>query len=465
MQYYLAVDIGASSGRHILSHIEDGKIVLEEIHRFQNGMIEKDGHLVWDSNQLFKEIVEGMKQCKKLGKIPSSMGVDTWGVDFALLDENDHLIGDTVGYRDKRTQGMDKQVYEQIKEEALYERTGIQKAIFNTIYQLMALKTEQPEQLKKAKTLLLMPDYFHYLLTGKKAAEYTNASTTQLLNPETKDWDYELIDLLGYPKEIFREIKLPGFHLGEIKEELQKEVGYSCEVVLPATHDTGSAVMAVPSNSEDVLYISSGTWSLMGTELKRADCSKESCKLNLTNEGGYDYRFRYLKNIMGMWMINSARNELAKEVSFAEICSKAANEKISSIVDANDDRFLAPKSMVKEVQKACEETGQQVPKGIVQVAAVIYHSLAECYAKTVNEIEQMTGIDYPCIHIVGGGCNAVYLNELTAKACKKTVYTGPVEATAIGNVTAQMIAAGELTDLKEARKCIFQSFPIHKFEV
>lgn len=464
MQYYLAVDIGASSGRHILSHLENGKIILEEIYRFSNGMVEVDGEKVWDSQKLFEDILTGMKKCYELGKIPVSMGIDTWAVDFALLDKEDHLIGKTVGYRDGRTKGMDQEVYKVISQDELYERTGIQKQIFNTIYQLMAVKMKKPQELADAKTMLLIPDYFNFLLTGRKVTEYTNASTTQLLHPKTKEWDFELIDMLGFPRDIFTEIKLPGTIVGELTEEIQKKVGFCCKVVLPATHDTGSAVVAVPSNEEDVLYISSGTWSLMGTELKEAICTKKSMEKNLTNEGGYDYRFRYLKNIMGMWMINSAKKEIADDMSYADICAMASKTTITSIVPANDDRFLAPKNMTEEVRAACRESGQQVPEGIAEVAAVIYHSLAKCYADTMNEIEEITGKNYDCIHIVGGGSNAVYLNELTAKACGKTVYTGPTEATAVGNVAAQMIAAGELADLKRARECIFHSFKIKKYE-
>lgn len=328
----------------------------------------------------------------------------------------------------------------------------------------MAVKMKKPQELADAKTMLLIPDYFNFLLTGRKVTEYTNASTTQLLHPKTKEWDFELIDMLGFPRDIFTEIKLPGTIVGELTEEIQKKVGFCCKVVLPATHDTGSAVVAVPSNEEDVLYISSGTWSLMGTELKEAICTKESMEKNLTNEGGYDYRFRYLKNIMGMWMINSAKKEIADDMSYADICAMASKTTIASIVPANDDRFLAPKNMTEEVKAACRESGQQVPEGIAEVAAVIYHSLAKCYADTMNEIEEITGKNYDCIHIVGGGSNAVYLNELTAKACGKTVYTGPTEATAVGNVAAQMIAAGELADLKSARECIFHSFKINKYE-
>ena len=463
-QYYLAIDIGASSGRHILGHMEDGKMVLEEIHRFPNGMREKDGHKCWDTEALFSAIVEGMKKCKEAGKIPVSMGIDTWAVDFVLLDKEDRMIGNAVGYRDSRTAGMDEKVYEIIPEESLYGRTGIQKQIFNTIYQLMAVKEQHPEALEQAESMLMIPEYFNFLLTGKKAAEYTNASTTQLVSPETKDWDYELIGMLGYPKRIFQKIEKPGTVLGSLTEELQREVGFDCKVILPATHDTGSAVMAVPTNEDNTIYISSGTWSLMGTELKEANCSAESKRHNFTNEGGYDYRFRYLKNIMGLWMIQSVRKELAPDQGFGEICEAASKTAITSLVDCNDDRFLAPENMTEEVQAACREKGEQVPEGIAEVASVIYNSLAKCYAQTITEIEEMSGVTYDSIHVVGGGANAAYLNELTAKATGKTVYAGPTEATAIGNLAAQIIAAGELSDLKAARNSVLKSFQIEKYE-
>lgn len=464
MKYYLGIDIGASSGRHMLGHVEDGQVVLEEIYRFYNGVSEVNGHLCWDLKQLFAEIKNGMKECAKAGKIPVSAGVDTWGVDFVLLDENDRVLGDTIAYRDSRTNGMDEEVYRLIPEKELYARTGIQKAIFNTVYQLMAVKKQQPQYLKQAKSLLMIPDYFHFLLTGNKVQEYTNATTGQLVNPKTNDWDYELMEILGYPKEIFQEIKMPGTFVGSLTEEVAKEVGFQCKIVLPATHDTGSAVMSVPSLTDDTLYISSGTWSLMGTEIRQANCSAESMAKNFTNEGGYDCRYRYLKNIMGLWMIQSVRKELAPEQGFGEICESASKETISSIVDANDDRFLAPKNMTKEVQNACRESGQAVPEGISQLAAVIYNSLAKCYAKTVEEIEAITGVVYPCIHIVGGGANADYLNRLTADACGKKVYAGPGEATAIGNIAAQMIAGGEFAGLMDARKAIMKSFDIALYE-
>lgn len=459
-RYYLAIDIGASSGRHMLASMKDGKMQLEEVYRFPNGMDDKNGTLCWDVDRLFAEIKNGLKKCKEIGKIPVSMGIDTWGVDYVLLDKDDKILGDTVGYRDSRTEGVDEKVYEVIPQDELYARTGIQKQIFNTVYQLMAVKESHPEYLERAESILMIPDYFHFLLTGVKKNEYTNATTGQLISPKTNDWDYELIDKLGYNSKMFRPVSMPGTVVGEFTEEVQKEVGFNCTVVLPATHDTGSAVLAVPTNDDDAVYISSGTWSLMGIERKEADCSMESMKANFTNEGGYDHRFRYLKNIMGLWMIQSVKKEFTENLSFAQICEMASKETIPSIVDCNDDCFLAPKSMIEAVQDFCRRTDQQVPESVGEIASVIYNSLAKCYGDTVEEIEEITGKKYSTIYVVGGGSNAGYLNELTAKYTGKKVSAGPSEATAIGNVIVQLLRDGVFKDLPEARTCVRESFDV-----
>ena len=459
-RYYLAIDIGASSGRHMLASMKDGKMQLEEVYRFPNGMDDKNGTLCWNVERLFTEIKNGLKKCKEIGKIPVSMAIDTWGVDYVLLDKDDRILGDTVGYRDSRTEGMDEKVYEVIPQDELYARTGIQKQVFNTVYQLMAVKEFHPEYLEQAESILMIPDYFHFLLTGVKKNEYTNATTGQLVSPKTNDWDYEMIDMLGYNSKMFRPVSMPGTVVGEFTEEVQKEVGFNCTVVLPATHDTGSAVLAVPTNDDDAVYISSGTWSLMGIERKEADCSMESMKANFTNEGGYDHRFRYLKNIMGLWMIQSVKKEFAEDLSFAQICEMASKETIPSIVDCNDDCFLAPKSMIKAVQDFCRGTGQQVPETVGEISSVIYNSLAKCYGDTVKEIEEITGKKYSTIYVVGGGSNAGYLNELTAKYTGKKVSAGPSEATAIGNVIVQMLHDGVFKDLPEARTCVRESFDV-----
>lgn len=459
-KYYLAVDIGASSGRHMLASMVDGRMKLEEIYRFPNGMDNVDGTLCWDVGRLFTEIKNGLKKCKELGKIPSFMGIDTWAVDYVLLDKEDKVLGGTVGYRDSRTNGMDEKVYETISLSALYARTGIQKQIFNTIYQLMAVKQSHPEYLEQAESMLMIPDYFDFLLTGVKKMEYTNATSTQLLDPRTNDWDYELIGMLGYNSKMFRPVSMPGTVVGNFTKEIQEEVGFDCTVVLPATHDTGSAVLAVPTNDDNAIYISSGTWSLMGIERKEADCSMASMQANFTNEGGYEHRFRFLKNIMGLWMIQSVKKEFEEDLSFAEICERASKENIASIVDCNDDCFFAPQSMIKAVQDFCTNTNQQVPQTVGEISAVVYNSLAYCYGETVKEIEAITGNTYDTIYVVGGGANAGYLNELTAKYTGKKVSAGPTEATAIGNIAVQMLQDGVFADLPAARTCIGKSFDI-----
>ncbi len=461
--YYLAVDIGASGGRHILAEKQGNKLLTEEVYRFDNEMVKKNGHLCWDVKLLFEEIKTGMKKCRELGKIPLSMGIDTWGVDFVLLDENERMLGDAVAYRDRRTEGVDRNVYKKISEADLYARTGIQKQDYNTIYQLEALKEQEPELLEKAEAMLLLPDYLHFLLCGVKKTEYTIATTTQLIDPRTRDWDWELIGCLGFPERIFQEIVPAGTVLGELNEELQREVGFSCEVTAPAAHDTGSAVLAVPSNDEKAVYLSSGTWSLMGVERPEPDCSEKSRELNFTNEGGYAYRYRYLKNIMGLWMIQSVKKEYHDRYSFGEFCTLAESCGIASIVDCNDASFLSPDSMCRAIAAFCEKSGQEIPGTPGEFARVIYRSLAAYYRDTIREIEDQVGFRCDKIHVVGGGANADYLNRLTVEMTGKRVLAGPIEATAVGNLMAQMLSHGEWASLQEARDCVRDSFAIKEY--
>ncbi len=463
-EYFLAVDIGASSGRHIIGYLDNGKFTVEEVYRFENGMEKRNGHLYWNVEKLSKEIVNGLKKCKEIGKIPKTMGIDTWGVDYVLLDKEGNVVGDTYGYRDSRTNGMDEEVYKIISEKDLYSRNGIQKMMFNTVYQLMAAKMQEPETLEAAESMLFMPDYFNFALTGIRQSEYTDATTGQLVNAQTKDWDWELIDMLGFPRKIFCKLNTPGTIVGPLKKEVADEVGFTCDVMQIASHDTASAVIAVPTLTGDSLYISSGTWSLLGTEIMEPICNEESMKMNFTNEGGYDYRFRYLKNIMGLWMIQSVRHEVNDAYSFAEICDMAEKEKdFPSRVNVNDDCFMAPENMTEEIKRYCRDTNQPVPETLGQVATVVYQSLAECYAEAFKNIETITGKKYDAVNIVGGGSNAAYLNELTAQKSGRTIYAGPGEGTAIGNLAVQMIEAGELKDLQDARNCIFDSFGVKKY--
>ena len=464
-QYYLAVDIGASSGRHMLSWVEDGQIYMEEIHRFSNGMMKKNGHLCWDYEKLFGDIVAGLKKCRELGKIPVSMGIDTWGVDYVLLDSDGMVLGDTYAYRDSRTDGMDELVSKIISPEDLYTRTGIQKQMFNTIYQLMAHKVQEPELLEKADKLLMVPDYLNFLLTGEAKSEYTEATTAQLVNPETKDWDYELLDILGIKTSMFVPLTTAGTCVGGLKKELTEEIGFNLEVMQVASHDTASAVMAVPSMGKETVYISSGTWSLMGVENTEANCSEACRQANFTNEGGYEYRYRFLKNIMGLWMIQSVRHEYDDKYSFAELCKMAETMKeFPSRVDVNDNAFFSPDSMIGAIQAYCEKSGQPVPHTPGEVAAVVYQSLADSYGQTVQEIEAITGKNYEVINIVGGGANADYLSQLTANSTGKPVYAGPTEATAIGNLAAQMLKAGVYESLEATQKGIFKSFAVKTFK-
>ena len=461
--YYLAIDIGASSGRHILFWLENGQMRMEEVYRFPNGMEEQNGSLCWNYSAMEQHILIGMRRCAEIGKIPVSVGIDTWGVDFVLLDAQDNILGETVGYRDRRTEGMDVLVSEVIPLEKLYARTGIQKAAYNTIYQLMAVKQTSPEQLGNAKTFLMVPDYFHWKLCGVKANEYTEATTTQLIDPAVCDWDRELIERLGYPVEIFQKVVQPGTVLGELTDEVSETIGYRCKVILPAAHDTASAILAMPSTDPDTVYISSGTWSLLGVELDAPDRSDSSRRNNFTNEGGFGGKTCYLTNIMGLWMIQSLRKELLEqgvELSFAELCTLAERESIPSIIPCNHDRFLSPDSMIGEIQRACAESEQMVPQTPAQLAAVVYHSLAACYGEAVSQLRESRGKSYNALSIIGGGGNAAYLNRLTAETTGCTVYAGPGEATAIGNAAAQMFSFGELNSVSEVRRCVRSSFDI-----
>ena len=476
MKYYLAIDIGASSGRHILGHVENGRMVLEEIYRFDNLQVHRNGHDCWDMENLWNGIIGGLKACGDLGKIPATVGIDTWGVDYVLLDENDKVLGDAVAYRDSRNEGMDNVVSKFISAEALYARTGIQKQPFNTIYQLMAQKLEAPEQVAAAKRLLMIPEYLNFLLTGVKKSEYTIASTSNLLDACKKDWDKELIEMLGLPVEIFGELCMPGESVGRLLPEIQAQVGFNTMVILPATHDTGSAFLAVPAKDDNAVYLSSGTWSLLGVENEVAITTPESHAANFTNEGGAWYRYRYLSNIMGLWMIQTVRREhngvsyvvgkeqrqaTGKKWSFPDLIAEAEKEEgFPSMVDVNASCFLAPESMIQAIKDECARTGQAVPETVGQIMQCVYTSLSVCYRDAIKALEGLTGKKYTSINIVGGGCQDGYLNRRTAQATGLTVFAGPVEGTAIGNLLVQMIAGGDLSDLAAARSAIRRSFEI-----
>lgn len=457
--YYLAVDIGASSGRHILGSVENGKIMLEEVYRFQNGMIEKNGHLCWDHEALAANVIAGMKKCAELGRIPSYMGIDTWGVDYVLLDAEGHVLGDAIGYRDARNGRAMADVDAIISQKELYERTGIQRLDYNTVYQLMADKRERPDILAAADKLLMIPDYLGFVLTGVAHQEYTNATTGSLVNLKTGEWDMEVIERLGYPKKLFGKLSMPCDVLGTLRDEIKNEVGYDITVIHPASHDTGSAVLAMPTNSENAIYLSSGTWSLMGIERKTPDASVASMEKSFTHEGGVNKRFRYLTNIMGLWIIQSIKKELGGKYSFNDLCDMAMKVGDTEYrINVNDSRFLAPKSMIGAINEACGTA--DMPLG--ELVCCVYHSLADYYAKAIADLKKLTGKPLDALHIIGGGSKDSYLSELTAARLDIPVYAGPTEATAIGNILAQMLSTGVFSSIPEAREAVFNSFDVKK---
>jgi len=459
-QPHLAIDIGASGGRHILGRLEDGTVRLEEVHRFPNGMVREGGSLCWDVDLIFREIITGMSKCAGSDKTPASVGIDTWGVDFILLDKNYRRVGPAVAYRDERTAGADAEVFKCIQEPELYARTGIQKQLFNTINQLMALKIKPPYFPGSAAYMLMMPDYLHYMLCGVAKTEYTIATTTGLVNAASKKWDDTVIGRCGFPRELFGEIAPAGTVLGALTDEAVKAVGYDCTVVLPPAHDTASAFLAVPAKSENSVYISSGTWSLIGVELNEPITSEAGRAANFTNEGGYDYRFRYLKNIMGLWILQSVHRELGDAVSVGELVALARASDFDGIVDVCEDRFFSPVNMAAEVREACREGGSPEPKDIGDMARCICRSLAVSYAKTVQDLQVITGRRFDAVNIIGGGSKNELLNELTAESCGLPVYAGPAEGTALGNILSQMIAFGELSGPEAAREAVRRSFDI-----
>ena len=448
--YYLAVDIGASSGRHILSHIENGKLVLEEIYRFENNLVADETGLVWDIDSLFAEVLCGIKKCKEIGKIPKSIAIDTWGVDYVLLDENRKEIKPCYCYRDNRTSNVIDEVERLVSSAELYAKAGIQKQNFNTIYQLYADKKNN--RLKNAKYFLMMPEYLSFKLTGVCKNEYTNATTTGLVNANAKTWDADIIYALGLTEVPFLPLSLPSSHVGFLSEDIQKAVGFNCAVLFAPSHDTASAVCACPMADND-LYISSGTWSLIGTEITEPILNDSARKLNFTNEGGIDYRFRFLKNYIGMWLFQNIRRNLNKKLSYDDMMNLAKNCGEYKYFDVNDNTLVAPKNMIEAIGKLI---GSDNLSFILNSA---YHSLAKSYDDAVKEIENVTGKQFNTIHIVGGGCQDEYLNALTRDYTGKDVTAGPIEATATGNIISQIISDKKIS-LATARKIVKKSFDI-----
>ena len=436
-EYYLAIDLGASGGRHILGHVEDGKLILEEVHRFAHVPEKQGDSLIWDDEEMFSQIREGIKKCGSIGKIPCSLGIDTWGVDYALIDGNGQPIKPVYAYRDLRTEKVKDTV---IPFPKLYEVTGIASQPFNTIYQVLADKAEG--RLEKAEFMFQLPEYFSARLTGnltkKEKNEYTMASTTGLLDAKNKVWSKEIFDGLGLPMRLFKPIREPPYEIGELSPEMQKTAGFNCKVIMIASHDTASAVAVTGA---DTLYISSGTWSLLGV-VGDPVLNDEAREAGYTNEGAWNGKIRFLKNIMGLWIIQSVRHELDDKYSFAELENMAREVEQTAgydwTIDVNKPQFFSPASMIAEIKSEYQSTGQKVPETPGELAFCVYTSLAQCYKTAINDLEKITGKKYASISIIGGGSKDNYLNGLTSEFTGKTVYSGPTEATATGNILLQM---------------------------
>ena len=465
----LGIDLGASSGRAMLGTLEGKKLTIREIHRFLNEPVTLCGRFVWDMPRLFHEIKQALLKLSKSGETVDAIGIDTWGVDFGLLDKNGHLLSLPVHYRDARTNGIPEKVRAIIPDEELFARTGIAFNSFNTLYQLYAMKEEGDPALESAQDLLFLPDLLAYFLTGKKGTEYTIASTSQLLDPFKRDWDRELMEKLGIPAHIFGEVKLPGTVRGTLLPEIAKECGVAeIPVIAIGGHDTASAVAAVPAKEKDFAYISSGTWSLLGAEVQEPLCTEGVMKANYTNEGGVDGSIRLLKNIMGLWIIQECKREWDRrgsETSFGELVELSMQAPaFKAILDVDDACFLAPGDMPARIQAYCAKSGQPVPEGKGEISRVIYESLALKYRWAIERLEEdMLKKPIEALHIVGGGSKNALLNRFTAEAIKRPVIAGPDEGTIIGNLLVQAQALGAISGIRELREVVENSFPTKTF--
>ncbi|MBR4727159.1 MAG: rhamnulokinase [Clostridia bacterium] len=452
MKYYLAIDIGASSGRHILGSVENGRIVLEEIYRFENAMREENGTLIWDLDSLTREVIAGIAVCKQLGKLPATVAIDTWGVDYVLLGEDGNPLLPAVAYRDSRTAPAVEAVNQRIPLQELYAKTGIWPQPFNTIYQLWC--DRESGKLAKAKTVLLMPAYLSYALTGVCMNDYTDATTSGLINAETKTWDASLLAALGLDPALFAPPALPGTVVGPFTPAVREAVGFDATVLCAPAHDTAAAVAACPIDEESI-YISSGTWSLIGTENRTPTLTEAARLAGFTNEGGVEYHYRFLKNIMGMWLFQNIRKNLNKQYTYDEMMAMAQASSYTQTFDCNDPSLLAPENMIAAIRALLG--APELPLG--DVLSSVYHSLAHSYDTAIREIETLSQKTVSRILIVGGGSKDRYLNALTASVTGKPVYTGLSEATALGNLLSQ-IMQDTGRSLAEGRALIAESFRI-----
>jgi rhamnulokinase len=470
---YLAIDLGAESGR-VKAGIWNGKkIRLEEIHRFANGPVALAGTIRWDVLRLWAEIQHGLMLAgKKFGRQIVSVGADTWGVDFVLLNQQDEILGQPYHYRDARTHGLMEKAFKKVSRAEIFAQSGLQFMELNSLYQLLAWQKQSPKILDEADTLLFMPDFLHWCLCGAKKAELTIASTSQFLHPTKRNWSLPLLKKLGLPTHFLPKLVAPGTKLGVLRKSLAGRTGLvGVKVIAPPSHDTASAVAGVPAantGKANWAYISSGTWSLMGVEVEQAVLSRRALELNMTNEGGLDGTYRLLKNIMGLWLVQQCKRSFdaaGRKYDYARLVQMAAQAKpLRSLVNLNDPRFLNPPDMPKVIQTFCRETKQPVPQSDGELVRCCYESLALKYRETLGSLEELTGNQIEVIHIVGGGSQNKLLNQLTANSCQRPVVAGPAEATAMGNLLTQIRASRELGSLAEMREVVRKSSVVEHYE-
>ncbi len=468
MKRALAIDLGASTGRAILGTLENGTLTLNEIHRFENCPKQRDGAFRWDLDELMADIRLSLRLAHDAGGY-DCVGIDTWGVDFGLLDENGTLLETPLHYRDESSVGMVEEFCRKFSAEELYAETGLQLMRINSLFQLAAAKKHRPEIFQKAKKVLMMPCLIAYLLTGQAKNEYTAASTSQLMNAATKRPSARVLSTLELPEDALGEIVPTGGVLGYLSETVCEELDIpSVPVIAVGMHDTASAVAAVPTQEKDFIYISSGTWSLFGTELDESITGNDACRLNLANEGGVFGKIRLLKNIMGLWLIQESRREFKRQgdegVTFADLEREArAAEPFTSFITPDTAAFEAPGDLPSRIREYCAQTNQHVPETRGELVRTIYEGLAFRYRKTLSEIEELTGRRFETIHIVGGGTKDDFLSQFTANATGRKVTAGPTEATGVGNLLLQFFALGEVKDLSEIRTVSKKSFAIKHF--
>ncbi len=468
MKKVLAIDFGASSGRAIIGSFDGCKITLEEIHRYTNDPVSVNGTTYWDVLRLFHEIKQGLIKSKSYGEI-SSIGIDTWGVDFGLLDEHGDLLENPIHYRDLRTKGMVEEAYKAIPKDKLYGLTGIQFMELNTVFQLLSLSQKRPYLLEKADKLLFMPDLFSYMLTGEKYTEYSIATTSQLIDINTKSWCDEIFEKLNIPKRLMCDIVPSGTVIGKLSDCVCEECGLSkIDVVAVCGHDTQSAITAVPCPDKQFAFISSGTWSLFGTELPEPIVNEQTLEINVTNEGGYGQSTGFLKNIIGLWLIQESRRQFArdgKQYSYADLEREAlAAKPFACFIDPDAPEFVPHGNIPERIREFCRKTNQYVPETVGEIMRCIYESLAMKYKLTFEKLMECTKRDYEIINVIGGGTKDTLLCQLTANSCARPVTAGPIEATVLGNIAVQLMASGDIKSIKEAREIVARSEKVTEYQ-